>query len=87
MSPQSERRICNYKFESVAGLESRVSARKYTIKSPRRQAFIVVVKKTFRYENVCFYKHLCRNSAIRYINMKSGINSGRPALVFDAKFS
>jgi cbb3-type cytochrome oxidase maturation protein len=36
-------------------------------------AFIVVVKKTFRYSNVFFYNHLYPNSAIRNIIMKSGI--------------
>ncbi len=35
---------------------------------------IVVVKKTFRYSNVFFYHHLCRNSVIRNIIMESGIN-------------
>ena len=30
--------------------------------------------KTFRYSNVFFYKHLCRNSLFRNILMKSGIN-------------
>ena len=34
---------------------------------------IVVVKKTFRYSNVFFYNHLCRNSLIRNIIMESGI--------------
>jgi len=36
--------------------------------------FIVVVKKTFRYSNVFFYNHLCRNTVIRNIIMESGIN-------------
>jgi len=36
----------------------------------------VVVKKTFRYSNVFFYNHLCRNSVIRNIIMESGINFG-----------
>ena len=35
---------------------------------------IVVVKKTFRYSNVFFYNHLCRNSVIRNIIMESGAN-------------
>ena len=34
--------------------------------------FIVVVKKTFRCSTVFFYNHLCRNSVIRNIIMKSG---------------
>ena len=34
----------------------------------------MVVKKTFRYSNVFFYNHLCRNSVIRNIIMESGIN-------------
>jgi len=32
-------------------------------------------KKTFRYSNVFFYNHLCRNSLFRNIIMKSGINN------------
>jgi len=36
-------------------------------------AFIVVVKKTFRYSNVFFYNHLCRDTVIRNIIMESGI--------------
>ena len=36
-------------------------------------AFIVVVKKTFRYENVFFYNHLYRNSIFRNIFTESGI--------------
>ncbi len=39
--------------------------------------YIVVVKKTFRYSNVFFYNHLCRNSVTRNIIMKSGIKDGR----------
>ena len=36
-------------------------------------AFIVVVKKTFRYSNVLFYNHLYRNSVFRNIIMESDI--------------
>jgi len=41
---------------------------------------IVVVKKTFRYSNVFFYNHLCRNSVIRNIIMESGIIHGLDVL-------
>ncbi len=36
-------------------------------------SYIVVVKKPFRYSNLFFYNHLCRNSVIRNIIMESGI--------------
>jgi hypothetical protein len=37
------------------------------------EAFIVVVKKTFRYQNDFFYNHLYRKSTFRNIFMESGI--------------
>jgi hypothetical protein len=35
--------------------------------------YIAVVKKTFRYPNVCFYNRLYRNSLFRNFIMESGI--------------
>ena len=43
-------------------------------------AFIVVVKKTFRYSNVFSYNPLCRHSVIRNIIMESGIILGEDAI-------
>jgi hypothetical protein len=43
-------------------------------KKAGRCPYIVVVKKMFRYSNVFFYNHLCRNSVFRNIIMENGKN-------------
>jgi len=61
------------KYPRISGQTNRAALFRQGVFVLIKTGVIVVVKKRFRYSNVFFYNHLCRNTVIRNIIMESGI--------------